>query len=456
MSDAPPDLPLGRPFRGLRVHGVLGRGGMGTAYLASHEVLRRPLVLKLFRPQGPELFREAHLAARVASPHVVGVLDAGIEAGAPFVVQHYVDGLDLQALLEATRPLGPLPTAAVVRLVADVARGLAAIHRAGVVHGDIKPANLFLGGDGRALLGDFGIARDPHARPRADDPDPAAVAGTPIFFAPERWTGAPSTPASDLYALGVTAHWLATGAPPFVGETAQQLFYAHATEPYVPPPTDDPARAYLFTVVARLLAKAPEDRPPHAEALVRALERIAEPLPRFAPVAEGAAKVGEVEVVLRHGDLSTAQTDVLVNAAYPALTMDLGVAASLRRVGGEGVEEEARAQAPQPMGAVVWTGAGALAARHVAHAVAAIDGAICIQRAALRALLGARARGASSVAFPALGTGVGQVPHALGAKLLLETVRTHAALGAGKLRRVEVWLYAADAHAVWADVLRAM
>ncbi|MAC27903.1 MAG: serine/threonine protein kinase, partial [Myxococcales bacterium] len=109
MSDAPPDLPLGRPFRGLRVHGVLGRGGMGTAYLASHEVLRRPLVLKLFRPQGPELFREAHLAARVASPHVVGVLDAGIEAGAPFVVQHYVDGLDLQALLEATRPLGPLP-----------------------------------------------------------------------------------------------------------------------------------------------------------------------------------------------------------------------------------------------------------------------------------------------------------------------------------------------------------
>ncbi|MEM9070085.1 MAG: serine/threonine-protein kinase [Myxococcota bacterium] len=432
----------GSEFRGLRVHGALARGAMGVAYLASHDVLKRPLILKLFTPQGSELFAEAELAARVTSPHVVGVLDAGVEAGRPFLVQRYVDGVDLHELMGH----GVQETGCVARMIADVARGLAAIHRAGVVHRDIKPANLFLSGDGRALLGDFGIARD---RSRVDN-EPAA--GTPLFLAPEIWDGGPPSRAADLYALGCTAHLLATGKSPFIGKGAQ-LRLAHMTQPYVVPPQDDPERAYLFTTIAKLLAKSPQDRVAHAEGLVRTLSRIETQAPELRSHGFGVGAVGGMSLFLRRGNLATASADVIVNAAYPHLTMDLGVSEALVLAAGRAIEDEAVVHAPCSMGEVVWTSAGALDARHVAHAVAALDGAICIQRATLRTLLGARKREARSIAFPALGTGVGQVPHALGAKLMLEAIQTFAALGPRPLEKIEIWLYDEAAYVAWRDVL---
>ena len=467
------DLKRGSEFHGLRVHGVLAQGAMGVAYLVSHAILRTPLILKLFRPKPPAapstrkatpstcddpteladlpspeaIFQEAELAARVSSPHVVGVVDAGIHEGVPFLVQRYVDGVDLRELV--TRAPVALSTAAVVRIVADVARGLAAIHQAGVVHRDVKPANLFLCGDGGALLGDFGIARDRTTISGSDEP----IAGTPLFLAPEIWAGKPPTAACDLYALGATAHLLATGEAPFRGDSATKLFYAHTTQPYVTPPQKDPARAYLFATIARLLEKDPAKRPAHAKDVVAMLDRVESAPPRWRSRGEGRASIGEVEVVLRRGDLASAKVDVLVNAANPQLTMDLGVAAALMRVGGEEVEAEAMKHGPQAMGEVVWTGAGKLAAEHVAHAVAAIDGAICIQRAIVRTLLGAREREARSIAMPAIGTGIGEVPHSLGAKLVLETLRTFVFLGAGELERVEIWLYDQAAHDAWRDVL---
>jgi len=447
--DAPPILHPGTVFHGLRIHGELARGGMGCAYLASHGVLKRPLVLKTFRPVGDDLFREAHLAARVSSPHVVGVLDAGVHEDVPFLVQRYVDGLDLEELQTRFASDG-LPTPVVVRLLADVARGLAASHRAGVVHRDIKPANLFLSGDARALIGDFGIALDPYDPKDVEHP----TAGTPPFLAPELWQGLPPSPASDFYALGATAHLLATGRAPFAGSSALQLFAAHATQPYVPPATDDPATAYLYTLIAGLLAKTAEGRPPHAEALVRALARIEEPLPRWQ--AAPRPSVGGLEVNLCAGDLASVEADVLVNAANTSLVMDVGVAAALRRRAGDEVEREAVSQGPKGMGQVVWTGAGSLRATHVAHAVAAMDDAVCIQRAVLRSLLGARERQARTVAFPALGTGVGGVPHALSAKLTLEAIGTFAWLGRGTVERIDLVLFDASAHDTWQQVLAGM
>lgn len=449
----PPQLSVGATFHGLRVHSVLGEGGMGAAHLVSHPVLRMPLVLKTFKTAAPaQIFREAHLAARVSSPQVVSVLDAGAEGGVAFVVQRYVDGLDLEELLHAMRAIGRrLPVDMVIRVMLDAARGLQAIHQAGVVHRDVKPANLFLCGSGATMVGDFGIATEALQRHEAEP-----LMGTPSFMAPEQWHQSSVDRRTDLYALGATAHLLATNETPFHGDSAAQLGVAHVTESYKPPTPRDPCEAYLFAVVERMLRKRPEERYDAAEGVVRALEVIAEPGARLVPQGEDHALVGDLRVELCVGDLCAAEADVIVNAANWLLVMDRGVAGALKRAGGEQIEAEAQRGAPGAMGQVVWTEAGALKARYVAHAIAALDGAICLQRAALRVLLGAEARRCATVAFPALGTGVGEVPMALGAKLLMEAFRTFAWLRPEHVRTIRIVLFNGEAEAQWREVLRSM
>src|ERR1051325_194432 len=152
----------GGRFRGLLVHSILGEGAMGSAYLVSHPVLQMPLVIKTFKASvDANIFREAHLAARVASPNVVGVLDAGYEAGVPFVTQRYIDGIDLDELVtQVQQAKWHLPVNMICQMLIDAAMGLHAIHQAGIVHRDVKPANLFLRGNGTSTVGDFGIAFD--------------------------------------------------------------------------------------------------------------------------------------------------------------------------------------------------------------------------------------------------------------------------------------------------------
>ncbi len=449
-----PGGPLpGKEFHGLRVHSMLGEGGMGAAFLASHPVLRMPLVIKTFKAVAPtQIFREAHLAARVQSAHVVAVLDAGVEAGVPFVVQRYVDGIDLEELLRAQQALGrPLPIDMVVRLLLDVTQGLQAIHQAGVVHRDVKPANLFLSGAGTALVGDFGIAVE-----RTEVRTHGPVVGTPQFMAPEQWHQALVDRRTDLYALGGTGHLLCTNRPPFQGESALQLGVLHVTETYTAPTPRDPREAYLFSVIERLLRKRPDERYATAEGVARALKVVVEPGVRYTSHTDDTATVGEVALELVVGDLAEQSADVLVSAANPLLLMDVGVARALREAGGDEIEEEATALGRGCMGEVLWTGAGKLKARYIAHAIAALDGAICVQRATLRVLLEAERRGCTSLAFPALGTGVGEVPMALGAKLMLEAVRTFAQLAPQRVRTVRVVLRDEASREPWRDVLHAM
>ena len=136
--------------------------------------------------------------------------------------------------------------------------------------------------------------------------------------------------------------------------------------------------------------------------------------------------------------------------------MRKGVADALRRAGGDSIEDDARKQGPITMGQVVWTGPGALPCKAVAHAAAALDGAVCIQRSVLRTLFEADRRGYESVTFPALGTGIGEVPHGLGARLMLEAIRTFAAFQPASVRTIHLALPTDEAMTKWMTALVAL
>jgi serine/threonine-protein kinase len=432
---------------------MLGQGAMGSAYLASHPVLRVPLVIKTFNTSKDiNIFEEAHLAARITSPNVVAVLDAGTERGIPFVIHRYVDGIDLEELIGRLQKTGArLPLSIVCRIIIDVARGLHAIHQAGVVHRDVKPANLFLCGNGSTMVGDFGIALD-----SLKEQEGQLIAGTPVFMAPEQWDGQKADRRTDIYALGATAHLLATGQPPFKAESLAEFMEAHVSKPYVPLAPISPGEAYLFSVIERLLRKRPEERFQLAQAVARTLDVIAEPVPQVICTGQDEARIGPLHITLSLGDITASAADVIVNAANAWLVMDVGVAGALKEAGGISIQEEAITEGPVAMGDVVWTGAGTLRAKWVAHAVAALEGAICLQRSTLRVLLGAESRQAGSVVFPALGTGVGEVPMDLAAKLILETMQTFASLQPRHARNITVVLHNSSALYRWRTILQSM
>ncbi|MFE1271584.1 serine/threonine-protein kinase [Streptomyces sp. NPDC058758] len=248
-----------------RLHGCIGRGGMGEVWQATDEVLGRPVAVKLMLaqstdPSGADRFRlEAQTAARLSHPHVVGVFDFGTWDGKLFLVMELVEGDSLGS--SPAQPL-VLPAERVAVVAAHAAAGLAAAHRQGVVHRDIKPGNLLMDAEGTVKLADFGIARF------VDDPSAGLtttgqIVGTGLYLAPERALGKPASPASDVYSLGCVLYQLLTGHPPFRADTATALLYQHIDSAPTPPSrlgvVLTPAfEAYLLS----LLAKQPEQRPP--------------------------------------------------------------------------------------------------------------------------------------------------------------------------------------------------
>src|SRR5690606_22986253 len=229
--------------------------------------------------------------------------------------------------------------------------------------------------------------------------------GTPQFMAPEQWQQSHIDRRTDVYALGCTAHMMIDGSPPFTAENAIELGQAHTEPPSSVPEPRAPDEAYLFAAIERMLRKEPGRRYASADDVGDVLERIAAPEPTIEHGTDWAL-IGDVMVTLQPGDIADVEADVIVNAANWRLKMEVGVAGALKAAGGSSIEIEAMKEAPQPMGAVVWTHAGELKARWVAHCVAALDGAICLQRCVLRTLIEAESRQADTVAIPALGTGV--------------------------------------------------
>jgi len=269
----------------------LGRGAMGVVYAAHDRGLDRRVAVKLIAPELARdkeiaaLFRrEATALARVRSDHVVQVHAFGFHEGAPFFVMEHVEGADLEAIIGSYKVRGgvaPLHRAATI--LRQTARGLAGVHAHGIVHRDVKPSNVLVEArSGRPVLIDFGLALPPATGGGAAL---HAGLGTPFYMAPEQWVpDGTVTPATDVYAFGVTAFQLLTGAVPYTGETAQELMRLHASGPIPRVSTARPSISALDDVIGRALAKAPADRYADARELGQALdEAFAKALPRGVP-----------------------------------------------------------------------------------------------------------------------------------------------------------------------------
>lgn len=200
-----------------RVEAALGSGGFGTVFRARDLSLDRTVALKVLRPGSsvaPEsLLAEARAAAALAHPNVCTIYAVDSSQGVPMIVMEYVDGQPLSRLLEG----GALPQEQAVALARQIASGMAAAHERGVVHGDLKPANILVTPAGMAKVVDFGMARRSLPPPRGDetviwDPAPASgISGTPAYLAPEQTHGVPATPASDVFSFGLILYEMATG-----------------------------------------------------------------------------------------------------------------------------------------------------------------------------------------------------------------------------------------------------
>lgn len=433
----------GRTVRHYRVWGRLSRGGMGDVWLARHAELALPVVIKtVHRLPGEHtetawerLLAEARMSARLTSPRVVRVIDVGVHVppvgeAQPFLVEEYVDGIDLAEFDGARRAClkRALPLWVVADYAAQAAEGLHAAHQSGVVHRDVKPSNLFGYGHGLLKVGDFGIAA-------ASGSEDAPRAGTASFMAPEQFLGLAVDRRADVYSLGATAYALRYGRPPFPHVSAALRSGAAPTFP----PARSPEEAYFQHVVARMLAREPDRRDPNLMAArhqFTAIARATSPREPQQKEGDGRFVVAGARVSFEVGDLTDCEVDALVNSATSRLTMRSGVGDAIRRRGGDAIEEEALQHGDRALGECVRTAAGALRARSVLHAVGAWNEVSCIARATHRALLTAEEHDHRSVAFPALGTGRGGIALEASVDAMAGAVRLHAMMGGSRLREV--------------------
>ncbi len=222
----------GERFGSYRIESRIGQGAMGTVYRASGDDRSEPVALKILRAelaQDPEyrqrFLHEARAATTITHPHLVTVLDAGEVEGLPFLAMPLVAGEPLDVVLRARGPLRPEQ---VVRIATEIGSALDALHAAGLMHRDVKPANILIEPDGRSALTDFGLAKGETGYQTVTAA--GMIVGTVAYVAPERIRGERATPASDVYALGCTVFECLTGAPPFAGPTQMTVLVGHLQE----------------------------------------------------------------------------------------------------------------------------------------------------------------------------------------------------------------------------------
>jgi eukaryotic-like serine/threonine-protein kinase len=263
-----------------RILEKIGQGGMGVVYRARDERLERDVALKVLAPSTlvneqarRRLAQEARSLSRLHHPNVAMVFDFDSDGDESFLVMEWVPGETLDHRVRR----GVVDEAELVDIARQIADALIAAHDAGVIHRDLKPANLRRTPEGRIKVLDFGLAR----RAKLDDHEPTLgmsdtieMAGTCAYMPPETLRGTTADGRGDLYAVGVVLYELATGRPPFVGESLPQLIHAILQEPLVPPRTRNPAISpALQTIILRLLQRDPERRYPSARAFREDLDR---------------------------------------------------------------------------------------------------------------------------------------------------------------------------------------
>jgi serine/threonine-protein kinase len=262
---------VGRELAGYRIDALIGGGGMGIVYRGTDLRIGRTVAIKLIaaeRAADPiirrRFEREARLMAALDHPNVLPVYAAGEQGGSLFLVMRHVDGTDLAAVLRAHGRLAP---ARATRIVDQVAQALDAIHVAGLVHRDVKPANVLLAGE-QVYLGDFGLGRAVDGASGLTDSN--EWLGTADFCSPEQLRGERTDARSDVYALGCVLHTALTGVPPFHRATAEATMLAHlGDEPPAASATVGVSPSF-DRVLRRALAKRPADRYASAGELGRA------------------------------------------------------------------------------------------------------------------------------------------------------------------------------------------
>jgi beta-lactam-binding protein with PASTA domain len=259
---AAPDTLIDQVFDGrYRVVRKLGTGGMANVYLAEDQELGRSVAIKMLdeRHAQDEQFverfrREAKNAAGLSHPNIVSIYDRGQAEGTYYIAMEYLEGRTLKELL-VTR--GPTPLAVAIDYARQILSALGFAHRHGIVHRDIKPHNVVVAPDGRLKVTDFGIARSGTSQMT----ETGSIIGTAQYLSPEQAKGAPVTPASDIYSVGIVLYEMITGSVPFTGDTPLEIAMKHlSTTPLPPSETRPDVPHELDSIVLRALAKNPEDR----------------------------------------------------------------------------------------------------------------------------------------------------------------------------------------------------
>ena len=252
---------------------VLGRGGMGVVFRARDRVLGRVVAVKVLPAERAEdetfvarFVREARAAAALNHPNIAAVFDTGRDEDTRFIVMEFVSGSSLAAVL---RRRGSLPATEATAIAAGIAGALDAAHGAGIIHRDVKPANVMVDDRGAVKVLDFGIAR---VASDTSLTQTATVLGSAPYLAPEVARGERADERSDIYSLGCVLYELLTERPPFTGELPAAVLHQHATAPPRPPRELNPRIPdALDALVVQMLAKAPSARPQHVRDVARAL-----------------------------------------------------------------------------------------------------------------------------------------------------------------------------------------
>ncbi|SJN19584.1 Probable serine/threonine-protein kinase pknL [Microbacterium esteraromaticum] len=276
MSTPQADPLIGRLVDGrYRVRARIARGGMATVYVATDMRLERRIALKVMHAHLSDdtafqsrFIQEARAAARLADPHVVNVFDQGQDGELAYLVMEYLPGITLRELMREQKRLTIPQT---ITIMDAILSGLAAAHRAGIVHRDVKPENVLLAEDGRIKIGDFGLARATTANTATG----AQLLGTIAYLAPELVTRGTADARSDIYALGIMLYEMLVGEQPYKGEQPMQIAFQHATEQVPRPSVRNPAVPEpLDELVLWATEKSPDERPLDAQAMLDRLREI--------------------------------------------------------------------------------------------------------------------------------------------------------------------------------------